>query len=906
MTGAGDTVKLIAMVRDGDVAGVLGELGALTPAEREQCRTALAARRAAMADTNWHAAPDDEWRDERIAQLTAELGCQDDLRAATAWLTLEENRGPLRGLGWRRRWLLDVVNLWPAAWRTELVTALTGSIDAQREIFLSGLFIEHLVHDTGCAPPTCTAFLTCWISDRFNPGDRPAHLPDGPSGDGVAQRLRNDPFTPILLPAALRDIGVFLRPERLMELLEVGVISRVDLAVRCFAVLASGPSHGWFEWLDVLRLVATDPDAGAVVAEQRGVVFDRGVAELFENHPIRFQRDCVTFLRALSLTRTEHLARVRDHLAMLDGDCTAAAFAQETLAGLDMAGLIEPELLTEVSARVLRRPEKKLVGAQLSWLDRAARRDRARAAQVVLAAAVAFEHPDPGLQERALSTVARHLQHAGISVLPALRTAAERLNPALSAQAGELLGTPPEKPPASPTDTLSFVYAPGPVPAPIATAAEVTEEVAAVIAGDQSVVAFERALDGLVRHAHLDPAGLAEALRPVTQSDPEYDWGYGACVPADLCEVAFAAAGQQPHGRSIRTRRRWSSFSCASELLAARIEEATGVVRSRELPFLLATPTVATGALDAAVLVERVAAYERLGVVPGPYDLAQALLRVTPTTDEQVLSAAGTLDCEAGRQVATWLRAGGLPHQRSEPERWKRRGEAKPYLQEPVASALQSPCPLPPHAMNLLTAKWYPSPIFHGAVWAAQLPHHRDEFAAHMHGSTTEKGGGRTLAALARCDGPAGYALHMTMAEGLRLSATELPQDHLAVVEAVLTMAARGHLDSAILGRQLAIMTCSYWSNRSVASLRAIAETGAYVTVYSILRAMLPGILGAEPVRGAGELVALAAECAVRCRATGEIPEVTAVAERKGSSDLVKWARILRDTLCQNADFIQQ
>lgn len=48
---------------------------------------------------------------------------------------------------------------------------------------------------------------------------------------------------------------------------------------------------------------------------------------------------------------------------------------------------------------------------------------------------------------------------------------------------------------------------------------------------------------------------------------------------------------------------------------------------SSPVPFLLAAPGWSNGALDAAVLVERLAEYARLGLRAGPVDLDQALLR---------------------------------------------------------------------------------------------------------------------------------------------------------------------------------------------------------------------------------------------------------------------------------------
>ncbi|MFD9396550.1 hypothetical protein ACFWBB_39195 [Streptomyces sp. NPDC060000] len=84
---------------------------------------------------------------------------------------------------------------------------------------------------------------------------------------------------------------------------------------------------------------------------------------------------------------------------------------------------------------------------------------------------------------------------------------------------------------------------------------------------------------------------------------------------------------------------------------------------------------------------------------------------------------------------------------------------------------------------------------------------------------------------------------------------------------------------------------------RASDSLRTAAETGAYATVWSVLEAALPGLLRGTPVRGVGELLALAVECVSRCAAKGEVAEVTALAERTGSSRAVKNARLLRDAL---------
>jgi hypothetical protein len=115
----------------------------------------------------------------------------------------------------------------------------------------------------------------------------------------------------------------------------------------------------------------------------------------------------------------------------------------------------------------------------------------------------------------------------------------------------------------------------------------------------------------------------------------------------------------------------------------------------------------------------------------------------------------------------------------------------------------------------------------------------------------------------------------------------------------MLVLAARGQLDAGQLGQQVEqLIRHKYLEpNRACSALRAAAETGAPATVWSVLEAALPGLLRDTPARGAGAFLSLAAACASRCGAKGQIPEVVAVAERTGSSQVVKNARLLRDAL---------
>jgi hypothetical protein len=153
------------------------------------------------------------------------------------------------------------------------------------------------------------------------------------------------------------------------------------------------------------------------------------------------------------------------------------------------------------------------------------------------------------------------------------------------------------------------------------------------------------------------------------------------------------------------------------------------------------------------------------------------------------------------------------------------------------------------------------------------------------------------LTALAESDGPVGPATHLAVAIGLGCRHAE---DRLTAVDALLVLAARGDLDALRLGGTLAglVGEGTVKPNRLADASRTAAATGAYATTWGVLAGALPDLLAAEqPVRGLGELLAVAADCVERCGATAEIPALDAVAERGGSSQLVVQARRLRKAL---------
>ncbi|WP_105968676.1 DUF6493 family protein [Streptomyces geranii] len=914
-------MNLFHLAGSGDVEEVLRELATLTPAERAAQADALEARRAPMR-VAWYHVPEDQ----KAAQLAAELGCRTDPDGAAEWILRPENGSNTVVLPLGGAWMLDVVNLQPLAWRAELAARL-----AERSVpgkAIRSDLVEHLVHDTGCPVPITDGFIDSWLRWRDSTWERPAHLRGGsPPGATFLARLRADALSPLLLPLVPERPGVYLRSNSLhhmstrrglpyvmedtrlgvfISLAREGLVDRAALIRRVFADLAGDAGWGWDAALTLTQL-ALSPAEHASVSRERLALAEPLVARLLQDGTRADTAPHLAYLRALALTPAENVPALRDQVALLDLSSPVAAYAQEVLLGLDEAGLLEPDVLTEMCERVLLRPEKKLVRAQLTRLDRAARKDPARAARTVLDTATALDHRDVDLQERALDVIARHLAAAGDSVLPELRAAAARINPALAPRAAELLGTAPGQLADEPdrfTDPLTDQYAdllpappePRPVPGPIETAAEVAEELAAVVANPKDVVTFERVLDGLVRHAHLDRVELERALRPVMRKEPRDAVDF---TQSDVYDVARALRRDEPRQRHFDSRFRAGHSSPAGELLRARLAEAIAIVEADAQPFLLAVPTDATGALDAAVLVRRLSVLDGLGIAPAPVDLAQALLRVTPTADAKVLDAAGRLDSDAGRRLAHWLSEGGLPHPDTGHEDDTRPGRHPTDL---VSHLHPDPVPGPPllPAAETLIGPYRNDGLYDPMVpfWLAQLPHHRELVLArdYFRYRVSMRGWAHALPFAAESGGPAGFALHLAVAYTLTY---DQQGERDAAVDALLVLAGRGQLDTGLLGRQLADLLRAKWieANRVTASLRTAAETGAYATIWSVLEAALPPLLRDPVVRGTGALLALGVDCASRSAAKGGIPEVTTAAARTGSSQVVKNARLLRDVL---------
>ncbi|WP_432037071.1 DUF6493 family protein [Streptomyces cucumeris] len=855
--GATEDVRdLLQAVREGRGEAVPELVGALTDAQRRTCLPVL---------TSWRTATRNNWADGhlaiRAALLLAGAGCSTGVAAAAQWIASSD----LRWAGSDSSLLLKAMGDRDSTWLGQVAHRLAGHRTVAEEQYT---LIARLVRAAGCEPPTTDGFVLGWEASI------PVH------GMTVQDRLRDDPFLSVMAP-------------RLFEVAEAGSDFQYS----------DEDDPGW-------------PAALAGLAAEgrlsREMLIDGCLSRLMRGGRLGLVKGFLALLTALDLTEDERAAHTTTWVGMLpDAHSLAAARAQEVLAGLDEVGRLKSEHLVEASRAALCRPEVKIVRAQLTMLDKAMRRERSRTDELLPVVVEAFSHEEHSLQERALALVVRHRKHAGGAVLAELTVSAGQLSPGLRARAaeafGEAIAGEEDDAEAAEVDVLPPVPHPERLEQAPSTPAELAEETGALLRTDGTPAQWERVLNGLVVHAHADLAGLRAALEPVAaQRTLSWQADY---LKQGLAVVVVSIMGTplgnlsvtpEPPGR----RCPHSAFRSVPLTRAAEIGARLGDV---PLPFLLATPTWSTGAIEASELVARLAAYERSGVEPGQSDLDQALLRLHREVPAEARAAAAELTSPAGRRLAAWLASGGLPDpavsRGVEPLRPRTprpgvlvRTEALPGHEnhpEPFRSLLGAHDPIGSPCECGGSGECSPHAV-------ALLPQHREVIAARMlvtFGTLAEYDdvgeGASVLPALAESGGPAGPATHLLLAYGLGARRLE---EQLFAVDAMFVLATRGQLDAAWLGRDIAELTGlrRLKLQRVVAALREAVRTGAYATVWAVLSAALPPLLNGGAPHGLPALLTIAADCAERSGARGAIPEINELAARSGSSQMVKQARRIK------------
>ncbi|MFD7616761.1 DUF6493 family protein [Streptomyces sp. NPDC059802] len=874
--------ELLTAVREARRLDVPALLSGLDRAERRSALAELKELRKEARSWPWE-------KQDRIrkALLVAGAGCHTGAAGCAAWIGSRDlqiwSRPPypmlLSVLADRDpEWLGDVAHR---------LAARPGTAETAYEL------ITGLVKTSQCPVPTTDGFVRGWAeavsASQWQQKRRP-----------LADVLRADPYVTVLVP---RLFEVAELPSQMLWFDEPDDPSRWHVAL---AVLA---------------------DEGLL---ERASLVDGCVARLIRGGRPGELRFFLAVLRRLALTREEEAERVADWTAMAaDGISTVAGHAQEVLARLDGHGELPVRSLAEVSGSLLFRPEKKLVRAQLVLIGKTLRRDPPAADELLPVVAEAFGHADIDIQERALKLVARHLPAVDAAVREETAQSAPLLGPALRTAAAEVFGDLMDDSTAA--EPYVELLPSAPVlrriePAPT-TLPELVEEVVVLArSASRDVTAFERALDGLVRHAHTDRPALTEALRDalagswwlVDESQKRVEQQLRS--EAGITLVVAVLLGRVPIEAVHEGRAAWSISSVCVHaalkgVLKARLWEAADAVLTGSTPFLLAFPTWHTGSLDPAVLIERLRTYQQLGVRPGEADFAQALLRVRRDGQHEAAEAADRLGTPEGDRLAAWLRADrplatvyrfDLERQEStargwverQPADWTRRilmaSDEHPFIQREF-----------PRSFHWLGSAHTPRHRTcdhgndHPDPWLATLPEDSETLAAWLLPAmatcaTDElKDAARPLLGLVELGGSAAEAIHLAVGYGL---GARYPEDRLSAVDALLILAARQRLDTTSLGEQLAILLDHRLvkPTRLADSARTAAATGAYRTVLSVLVPVLPGLLANKKgTRGLSDLLSVAAECAEHCGAVGggePIPGLAETAARGGSSQLVRQA----------------
>jgi hypothetical protein len=819
--------------------------------------------------------------------------------ALAPWLARNSLGGPEPGRRISATELaVDVLRARDVPWLGDLARRLSERLSVRWVDASLWRLASELVMLTGIDPPASDGFVLGWAQEHR--GD----------GRAVAGDIRRDPRLAAFIP----------------RLLDIEPLSS---------------SLGWpgSPWPPTLAMLAAE---GLV---DRAVLLDSCLAALQRGGRPGAARGRVRVHEELAPTVTEVASRADDYVALLpDSPSMVAGMAQRELRRLDEAGQLAPGTLCHLGRAVLFRTEKKLVRAQLGWLDAAARRDPGHAAEIVLAMATAFGQHFADIQRRALTLTTEHLSRLDAAARAELAEAARALPADLRTRAAEAFGGAPAAG-AAPAPRLPPSAAPRGMPPPIGSPEELAAEIASLFArlpGGLDPAGVERVLAGIVAVSCGDRAALAAALGRFLARHPYVTPGEPVRVPEEawhltefgeldaIIGTALVAARRPPGSRypaagEVPGEAAWQACLRDARIpepqagLLRRLHEIAVGLAYAPRPLLMSTPSASNGLIDPAELVERVRRAAAEGWQPWELDLAQALLRLPRDPDPATAAAARKLGTPAAATLARRLSSGspadprvtGEPRTIRFPEPYPHHGYV---TRDRELAVVRSRSPGQPGDPSTLVGdlpapeRWhgygYPHRTCWMCCWPFMLPAHRDVAAAHLvpHLSTWtshSRSGMTLLPALAEADGPIGAGMNLAIAYGL---AARDRADRSAAVDAVITLAGRGQLDGAALGEHVGTLAAhgNLLLNRVVPGLREIAEAGAPSEVWALVAAALPRTLPPVTERAPHQLAALielGAGLAGVCRPGTTLPCLDLVAAQHGSSHLVTQARRLREML---------
>ncbi|WP_436536635.1 hypothetical protein [Actinoplanes sp. HUAS TT8] len=951
--------------RGGDIAAVRDMLCAAGEPERLAFGRQVKARLTALRPEDW-------WRgefDPTGAFGLAVLGSAPSAAAAVSLLRRPDMRDK-----WGRipiPYAMEVIRSRKLPWLGDLGLRLGAHVRGTDPWEQGWPLVAALCVEGGTTPPAPRGVISGWIAHLQWPGlNTRVTVP-------FVDRLRSDPYLDLLLPVVFEaeTLGVDLAAA------EWDPRTRSHVGPPAFpAAVAELARSGR---LDRSRLLTATVDR---LARGGGPTALRPFALLHD---------------ALAPTAGEMAGHADPYARMLaDAPAAVAGLAQRALRAVDDAGLLDVDVLLPAAREVLLRPVKSLVKTQLTWLGRAAAREPSRAAEIMETVAVAFSHPAGEIQDRALTLIAQHVPTLDEPARARLAAVAAALDDDLAARAATLFkpadpATRPEAStahsgPAYPTTgpegdggaLASGAAAPsavlplptaaepssGPVsigavalsagssplvaaavpslvvpgqadamPLPVASTAELAEEIGA-LGHEETAVRWERVLAGLVAvRSGADRSPLRHLV--ARWADPAHRiWSH---APHFLHFDPLVRRVADPGAELPPLPSDPVASGAPDRLLALRVVEiytrlTAGGPRP---PMLVATPTRVDGSLDAEVLADRLRQAAAEGWEPWPIDLEQAFLRLPRGTDPAV--AAG-LTSAAGRQLAAWLIAGGLPDPVST--------RVEQYYGEPGRAARVKVNLAPPDLATDhlgVSGQWLTFTRFPDARWdqgrwipcpellTAALPHHREINAAWalslIAGSAIDDSRGDTsvLPLLAESGGPFGPAMSLALAYALtardrsdRVSATDafliLAARSTPAADAFPVLAARstpaadvdpgpaglvadgvaGESFAAAVGRDLAGLTVDRLVKlaRAAEPLGDAHQAGASRAVWELLVAALPALFPHRP-RGLPDLIELATRVAAGIGVGDEIPGLAGLAAARGSSRLLTEARRLHAVL---------
>ncbi|MFF0770464.1 hypothetical protein ACFYUK_16390 [Nonomuraea wenchangensis] len=730
--------------------------------------------------------------------------------------------------------LLRVVAARPAEWQADLATRLATRLRgtrAQLDNGAAGLALE-LLRRTGAEPPAHEPLVVAWAS--------------------MEPRLATDPLAPHLIP-------------RLFEAEGVGRALRDDRA-------DAPAGRSWLRALAKASPVGHEQlVAGCLSRFLRG-----GTAA-----DLRF------FVRLHDLLDpAPDQERVRDYLRLLPaapGPVAELALRMLRGPGVTLSG----EEVGEAVTALLFRPESKLVRAGLTLLDRAARDTTGDLDELAPALASAFLCESYEVRERAVRWAVKHARRMSAAGAETVREAAAVLPPDLAARLTPGYGAVETE--AAPDDA----FEPGELPVFDAPGRHPVRPAMETLAGTFNRLdhefAFERWLDGFVRHPH-----ARRAPDEVTDLPRVSKW----FNLEQWTEALLRAAA----GEDIAAERRLSVPAPVAPLYGALMRRCAEVhaalVEGTLPPYLLATPTCTSGHLDPAELVARLEGYERDGIRHLPDDLGQALLRLPRAVDPDVVARAGRLTSEAGATLARWLTDRPEPVTSVE---WPATPGGRP---QPLVRH-------EPTGIAFVDTLFRDSPrrhwvSYHQSAWWLVLPSDREVLATHLvpylYGDWQGPDRLRTeISRLCHQEGPVGEGMALLL--GSLLGADGWAAERCR--EPLLRAVATGSLPAVECGRQLGRCLRLLDDVKPVVVVRALdecARQGAHREVWQIMSGLLPIYLpeqGERATTAHTRMLELAADVAGWAGARGVIPEVAAIAARTGSSGLVRAARRLHGQLAQ-------